>query len=145
MNADSTDSIPQNPRPYRIINLNYVSLYIRDFQEAITFYSQVFGPPEDANESKTTYGWRRGATWLTVFRGTAGSKPNSNPRNAEFAIQVSEAAEVDALHQMLIKAGAREYMSPKDTAMYEPMRFSCVDDPLGVRIDIYCPLGSSSS
>jgi hypothetical protein len=24
--------------------------------------------------------------------------------------------------------------------MYEDMRFSCVDDPFGVRIDIYCPL-----
>ncbi len=24
--------------------------------------------------------------------------------------------------------------------MYEPMRFACVDDPFGVRVDIYCPI-----
>jgi hypothetical protein len=24
--------------------------------------------------------------------------------------------------------------------MYEPMRFACVDDPFGVRIDVYCPI-----
>jgi hypothetical protein len=26
---------------------------------------------------------------------------------------------------------------PEDTEMYEPMRFCCVDDPFGVRIDVY--------
>ncbi len=30
-------------------------------------------------------------------------------------------------------------MSPADTKMYEPMRFACVDDPFGVRIDVYFP------
>ena len=32
------------------------------------------------------------------------------------------------------------YSKPTDTKMYEPMRFACVDDPFGVRVDIYCPL-----
>jgi uncharacterized glyoxalase superfamily protein PhnB len=135
---------PQNHRPYRIVDLNYVSFYIKDFEEAIAFYSLVFGPPQDIAENKANYGWRMGATWLTLLPGKAGTSQDSNPRNTEFAIQVSAAGEVDALHQMLIEAGAKEYMPPKDTAMYEPMRFSCVDDPFGVRIDIYYPLGSSS-
>ncbi len=30
-------------------------------------------------------------------------------------------------------------MPPDDTKIYEPMRFACVDDPFGVRIDVYCP------
>ena len=31
-------------------------------------------------------------------------------------------------------------MEPEDTCMYEPMRFCCVDDPVGIRIDVYCPI-----
>jgi hypothetical protein len=38
-------------------------------------------------------------------------------------------------------AGARPCMAPRDTSMYEPMRFGCVDDPFGVRIDVYCRVG----
>jgi hypothetical protein len=26
--------------------------------------------------------------------------------------------------------------------MYEPMRYAYVDDPFGVRIDIYCPVAA---
>jgi len=48
--------------------------------------------------------------------------------------------EVDALYQAFIKAGAKKGWEPFDTEMYEPMRFSYVDDPFGVRIDIICPL-----
>jgi uncharacterized glyoxalase superfamily protein PhnB len=135
----------QNHRPYHIINLNYVSLYVKDFQEAIAFYSQVFGPPQNGAESEQIYGWRMGSTWLTLFPGKAGTSPDSNPRNTEFAIQVSVVEEVDLLHQALITAGAKNYMSPQDTTMYEPMRFACVDDPFGVRIDIYCPFSRPAS
>jgi len=28
-----------------IVGLNYVSLYIKDFEKAIEYYSQIFGPP----------------------------------------------------------------------------------------------------
>jgi len=140
VSADLVDPIPQNEQPYQIVGLNYVSLYIKDFRQAITFYSQVFGIPEAVDEKQERYGWRMGATWLTVFTSTAGTSQASNPRNTEFAIQVSAVEQVDRLHRALIEAGAKEYMPPEDTTMYEPMRFSCVDDPFGVRIDIYCPL-----
>ena len=33
---------------------------------------------------------------------------------------------------------AKDCWTPEDTEMYEPMRFSCVDDPFGVRINVYC-------
>jgi hypothetical protein len=58
----------------------------------------------------------------------------------EFAIQVASPEEVDRLHQAFVSAGAKNSWTPEDTRMYEPMRFSAVDDPFGVRIDIYCPL-----
>jgi uncharacterized glyoxalase superfamily protein PhnB len=145
MSTAPTTPTPDNQRPYRIVDLNYISLYIENFQEAIAFYTQVFGAPESIAENKAIYGWRMGSTWLTVFPGKVGSSPNNNPRNAEFAIQVSTPAEVDLLHQALIDAGAKTYMPPEATTMYESMRYCCVDDPFGVRIDVYCPLGGHSA
>ena len=140
MNSDNESSQPRDQHAYKIVDLNYVSLYLEDFTEAIEFYSRVFGPPETAEEESEIYGWRMGTTWLTLFPSKIGTHPGSNPRNSEFAIQVSQPEEVDALHQALIDAGAKECWSPENTKMYEQMRFSCVDDPFGVRIDIYCPL-----
>ena len=134
-----------NQRPYRIVDLNYMSLYIEDYQAAIDFYTRVFGAPASIADNQSLHGWRLAATWLTVFPGKVGSSPNNNPRNAEFAVQVSTVAEVDPLHQALIEAGSKTYMPPEDTTMYEPMRYCCVDDPFGVRIDIYCPLETQSS
>jgi catechol 2,3-dioxygenase-like lactoylglutathione lyase family enzyme len=145
MTSEST--APEQPQPgaFRIVTLGYVSLYVQDLPEAVAFYAQVFGPPEYVEAEDKVYGWRLGATWLTVFPSSAGTAPGSNPRNTEFAIQVSDPAEVDRLHQALLAAGARDCRSPRDTRMYEPMRFGCVDDPFGVRIDIYCPLAADAS
>ena len=49
-------------------------------------------------------------------------------------------ADVDVLTQVLIDAGATPGWAPEDAKMYDPMRFAYVDDPFGVRIDVYCPL-----
>jgi len=122
------------------VDLNYVSIYIQDLSEAIEFYSQVFGVPENLEEGSKIYGWRMGATWLTLFPSKDGTHNDSNPRNCEFAIQVSHPDEVDSLYNAQIDAGAKNCWSPEDTSMYERMRFSCVDDPFGVRIDVYYPL-----
>src|SRR5258707_5039360 len=113
-----------------------MSLYVRDLMAGVTFYSKVFGPPE-YDENGEVYGWRMGSTWLTVFPASAGPCSDADPRNTEFAIQVRTPAEVDALHQALLDAGAKKCMAPRDTKMYEPMRFACVDDPFRVRIDVY--------
>jgi uncharacterized glyoxalase superfamily protein PhnB len=128
-------------KPYHIVDLNYITLYLHDHREAIAFYSRVFGAPETADEASGTFGWRMGSTWLTLFPAAGGPVPGSNPRNGEFAVQVSAPAEVDALYEALVAAGARPCMAPRDTSMYEPMRFGCVDDPFGVRIDVYCRVG----
>jgi catechol 2,3-dioxygenase-like lactoylglutathione lyase family enzyme len=123
-----------------IVGLNYASFYLKDYQEAIAFYTRVLGPPESVNEEGAIRGWRMGSTWLTLFPSTIGTHKDSNPRNAEFAIQVSTPKAVDLLHQAFVEAGAKDCWSPEDTWMYEPMRFSCVDDPFGIRVDIYCPI-----
>jgi predicted 3-demethylubiquinone-9 3-methyltransferase (glyoxalase superfamily) len=85
-----------------------------------------------------------GSTWLTVFSSKDGTKVGNNPQNAEFAIQVSAPEEVDALYEALIAAGGKEGWEPSDTSMYEEMRFAYVDDPFGMRIDIYCLLPRES-
>ena len=127
----------KEPR-YNIVSLNYVSLYFHDYQAAIAFYTAVFGEPDSVHE-ETIIGWRLGDTWLTFFPDSEGTHPGSNPRNTEFAIQVATPGEVDRLHAALIEAGAKNIHTPEDTEMYVPMRFSAVDDPFGVRIDIICP------
>lgn len=127
------------PQPkYNIITLNYVSLYYKHFEEAVAFYTAVFGEPDSVHE-EIIIGWRLGDTWLTLFHDNEGTHPGSNPRNAEFAIQVATPQEVDRLYAAFITAGAKDIHTPEDTEMYVPMRFSCVDDPFGVRIDVLCP------
>ena len=121
------------------VGLGYVSLYVEDLESAVAFYCQVFGPYGYSDHGKT-FGWHIGSTWLTVFAAEFGTAKSGNPRGVEFAIQVSSPDEVDTLYNKLIAAGAIDCMSPSNTRMYEDMRFACVDDPFGVRIDVYCPI-----
>ena len=137
---EERDGGPGSPRGFNIVGLNYMSFYLVEHQEAIAFYTRVYGPPENADSKQNIYGWRMGSTWLTLFPSKIGTHAESNPRNAEFAIEVSAPNEVDLLYRALMDAGARSCWEPEDTTMYEPMRFACVDDPFGIRIDIYCPL-----
>ena len=132
-----TEANKRSPK-FNIVALNYVTMYIKDYEAAIQFYTHIFGPADNITES--FYGWRMGTTWLTLFPSKDGTHKDSNPRNAEFAIQVSSPEEVDRLHTIFIEAGAKNAWTPEDTEMYEAMRFSCVDDPFGMRIDIYCPI-----
>ena len=82
-----------------------------------------------------------GDTWLTLFPAAdLGHNPEGNPQNAEFAIEVNRVEDVDRLFAALIEAGATGLMKPEDTRMYESMRFCAVDDPVGIRIDVYCLL-----
>src|SRR5262245_17071325 len=99
MQADLKDPTVQSQRPYQIVGLSYVSLYVKDFSEAIAFYSQIFGPPESVDENGKIYGWRMGSTWLTLFPSSAGTARDSNPRNTEYAIQVASVEDVERLHR----------------------------------------------
>lgn len=123
-----------------IVGLNYVSFYFEDLDGAVAFYTEVLGEPDEVVEEPVIFGWKMGSTWLTFFPSRIGTHDGSNPRNGEFAIQVDTSDQVDALYQRFLDAGATECSAPEDTEMYDPMRFSCVDDPFGVRVDIYCPI-----
>lgn len=123
---------------FQVVDLNYVSLYLEDLDEGREFYSKLFGLP--AYKEGRLYGWKMGATWLTMFHSSAGTSLGNNPRNTEFAIQVERPEQVDVLYQKFIDLGSKVCRKPEDTWMYEPMRFACVDDPFGVRVDIYCPI-----
>ena len=125
---------------FDIVDLNYVSLYPADHAAAIDFYTRVFGPLDAESPDDGVWGWQMGSTWLTIFPGDQGPNPKSTTSNAEFAIQVGSAAEVDRVFEALVEAGATTGSPPEDTWMYEKMRFAYVDDPFGIRIDIYCPL-----
>jgi len=128
------------PETFEIVSLNYVSIYVKDVSEALEFYGAVFGKPTYQEDEGRINGFRMGNTWLTVFSSNQGTAPGKNPRNTEFAIQVKTPGQVDILHAALTSAGAADIWTPENTTMYEPMRFAAVDDPFGIRIDIYCPL-----
>ena len=121
-------------------SLAYVSLYFHAFEAAISFYTTVLGPPDTVTPDGNIQGWKFGNTWLTLFPSAIGTRPERNPANAEFAILVPRPDDVDRLHEALVDAGATTVMKPQDTWMYEPMRFCCVDDPFGARVDVLCPL-----
>ena len=87
MNADPANSVSPNGRPYRIVGLSYFSVYVKDFQEAIAFYGRVFGPPESVDAKGAIYGWRMGATWLTVFPSKIGTDHDGNPRKGEIPFE----------------------------------------------------------
>ena len=125
---------------FNIVGLSYVTLYPADHSAALTYYTQVLGPMDRNDPEDGVWGWRMGSTWLTVFPGNFGTNPAGNPQNVEFAIQVATPDEVDKLYAAFVEAGVTASQPPLDTIMYEPMRYAYVDDPFGVRIDIYCPV-----
>jgi predicted lactoylglutathione lyase len=136
---EAQDATPDSSlNPFKIVGVNYVSLYVKDIEAAIEFYSKILDPP--TYKEKNTYGWKMGTTWLTIFLSKYGTSKGSNPCNTEFAIQVATTEAVDELYERFLEAGAKDYSLPEDTQMYESMRFACVDDPFGVRIDVYCPI-----
>ena len=125
---------------FDIVGLNYFSVYLKDYEEAVEFYSGIFGPDQSGDPRGMLKAWQMGSTYLTVFPAKDMAMEDVNPRNAEFAIQVGSPDEVDRLHKAFVDAGATNGWDPRDTEMYEPMRFAYVDDPFGMRIDIYCPI-----
>lgn len=124
---------------FNIVDLNYITLYPADHAAALAYYTQVFGPLDLEDPDDGVWGWHMGATWLTVFPGKFGTSPAGGPQNVEFAIQVATPDEVDKLYAAFVEAGVKASQPPTDTVMYETMRYAYVDDPFGVRIDIYCP------
>jgi catechol 2,3-dioxygenase-like lactoylglutathione lyase family enzyme len=122
--------MPSENSPFR--TLAYVSLYFKELDEAVAFYSSVLGAPTETHEGDegNYIGWEIGDTWLTFFAG------KHNPRSTEFAIQVSSADLVDELYDAFLESGATTCRAPSDTWMYRRMRFACVKDPFGAIVDL---------
>lgn len=131
-----SDTIP--PAPAAILGVAYPSFYFKDVDQAVALYEAVFGPC--AYHEDGFHGLKLGDTWLTLFDPKMAPRPGENPANAEIALRVATPADVDALHAKFLEHGATSVMKPQDTWMYEPMRYACLDDPLGVRWDLYCPI-----
>ena len=123
---------------FEIVGLGYITIYPLDLRDAISYYTQVFGPPDRDDPLDDVWGWRLGTTWLTLAPNADGTAPGARPANVEFAIEVTSPAEVDRLFDALVTAGASVGREPTDTVMYRPMRYAYVEDPFGVRIDVLC-------
>jgi len=122
------------PAPrFEFLGLHGTTLFFRDYEAAIKYYTQVLGEPAYV-EGKRTRGWRLGNTWLTLLKGEAG-----NPQNMELNIIMQTPDEADRLQAAFIEAGGVGE-PPSDELMYELVRFCPVQDPFGTNILIICPL-----
>jgi hypothetical protein len=59
--------------------------------------------------------------------------PGQEPRNTEFAVQIAAPKQVDILFRTMIDAGDKSCWELEDGELYEKMRFSPVDDLVGIR------------
>lgn len=125
---------------FNIVALSFVSLYFNDVTAARSLYARVLGPPQMLDEHRDMCGWDLRSSWLTFLPASAGTRPDLPPCNTEFALHVASPPEVDAMFAAFIDAGFSAHMHPHDTTMYVPMRFACVDDPFGVRVDVFASL-----
>ena len=115
---------------FSLSGLNGVSLYIQDYERAVAFYREVFGPPAYV-EGEWTHGWPIGKDWLTLFPSSQGG-----PANIDLTIEVVTAEAVTGLYQAFIDAGARSEKGPSNQLMYQPVRYASVIDPFGTIIVI---------
>lgn len=121
-------SPPPEPR-FSFAGLHGTTLFFEQYQQAITYYTNVLGPPA-YEEGAGTKGWRIGETWLTLLKGNSG-----NPQNVEIQIVMQSADEAERLQRAFIQAGGSG-SPPSDQLMYEPIRSCPVTDPFGTMIMI---------
>jgi hypothetical protein len=136
LNAYFVDPTPVTRFP--IAGLNGVSLYIQDYDRAVTFYREVLGPPAYV-EGQWTHGWSIGKDWLTLFPSKHGG-----PINMDMTIEMATAEAVAELYQALIDAGAQPEHAPSDQLMYRPVRYASVTDPFGTVIVIVSRLADEA-
>lgn len=122
------------PEPqFEFMGINGVALFFNDYEGAVSYYSQVLGPPVYV-EGDFTRGWRVGNTWLTLFPEKAGT-----PKNAEIHFYMKTPAEAERLQAAFIEAGGSGD-PPIDTLMFEPIRFCAVQDLFGTKIVVVAHL-----
>ncbi len=119
-----------NPVPkqrYHFLGSFGITLFFEDYKPAISYYKKVLGPP-DYVEGTGTKGWRIGAGWLTILKGTSG-----NPKNVEITFEMKTVNQAEKLQQAFIDAGGKG-SPPSNKFMYTPVRFCPVTDPFGTEL-----------
>ena len=118
---------PAPETQYRFVGAFGVTLYFKDFDEAVAYYAKVLGPPLYV-EGEGTRGWPVGGGWLTLLRGYGG-----NPRNVEVTLEMGSPDEAERLQRAFIDAGGTG-PSPSNELMYVPVRSCAVRDPFGTEL-----------
>lgn len=128
---------PQPEPRFEFSGLHGATLFFKDYERAVDYYSEVLGAPAYA-EGEGTRGWRIGETWLTLLKGGSGA-----PGNVEIAFVMRNPDEAAALQGAFIAAGGKG-PEPSEQLMYEPVYVCPVQDPFGSQIMIYARLESSA-
>lgn len=126
---------PQPQPRYQFSGAFGVTLYFEDYDDAVSYYQEVLGPPA-YQEGAGTRGWPIGNGWLTLLQGKHGS-----PTNVEVMFVTGSVQEAEALQSAFIAAGGRG-TPPSDQLMYTPVRSCPVVDPFGTELLIVSPLAS---
>lgn len=109
------------------VGIHGVTLFFKDYEAAVAYYTRVLGPPAYV-EGAGTRGWRLGDSWLTLLEGGEGA-----PANVEVPIVMPTPADAERLQTAFIEAGGQGE-APSDQLMYEPIRYCSVTDPFGTNI-----------
>ena len=120
-----TDPEP-TPR-FNITDFFGITLYFEQYEEAVSYYSRVLGPPAYI-EGDFTMGWKVGEIWLTLLRAAEG-----NPKNAEIQLALADEEEASRLHEAFSEAGGT-IEEPAEVLMYEAVKIFPVTDPFGTTI-----------
>jgi len=123
---------PPEPR-FRFSGSFGLTLYFDDFVAAVSYYTNVLGPPGYV-EGEGTRGWSIGSGWLTLLQGKMG-----NPRNIEITFEMETPEQAEQLQGAFIEAGGKG-VAPSDQLMYAPIRSCPVVDPFGTELLIISPL-----
>ena len=121
---------PQPEEKFTFAGIRGACLFVREYEAAVGFYSNVLGAPNYI-EGEQTHGWKLGNTWLTLFAGKEAATSN-----VSIEIQMKSPEEADRLQATFIEAGASG-ASPSDEFRYDPIRFCPVTDPFGTELLIF--------
>lgn len=124
---------PQPEQRFAFAGTRGMSISVKDYEAALAFYTEVFGPPAYV-EGHDTSGWHLGDSWFTVFPSSAGG-----PTNSDVSLELKTPADAERLHAAFLAAGGSGE-APSDELMYVPLRFCPVKDPFGLQWILYAPL-----
>ena len=112
---------------FEFADLFGITLYFEEYDEAVSYYSRVLGPPAYV-EGDYTRGWRLGDIWLTLLRAAGG-----NPRNAEIQLMMANDDEASRLQAAFSEAGG-DIDEPVEVLMYEAVKIYPISEPFGTAI-----------